>query len=458
MISTTEQSMTGTQKSASRSRGFQAIAIAIAAAATFTVAPNRAAAQATAGEGTLDLLTAQALLDVQALDGWLLSQTNKNSKQNPIASELVGAGSTNRAWFYWVPADGKPVAVFHRSDAAAFDKVNGEKTPYAGNAQLKKKLKEVLGDAKAIAMEYAPSSGIKSLTRVSARTAKMVKSLGVAISSSAPLVQVTKAAWGSQGRVAHYVAAHHLRKLVDEATAMIGEKLSSETLVTEYDVQQFIARGYQVRGLKGAPPIVAAGANTADPTYVPTARSAKVIKPGDLIQFELSGKLASSARPIVANLSWVAFAGTEVPEGVRQVFGTVTRAQGKVLDLLRIRMAEGRPVAGFEADRAARDVVDKDGHAENFPHSTGHSLDTSVEGDGANLDSKKTRDTRNLVVGSGFTVGPGVYNAAEKFGLRCEVSVFLGASGVEVTTEPQKKITTIALEKAPATDKPSALE
>ncbi len=396
-------------------------------------------------EGRLDIEAAQALLDVGALDGWLLTQSAKSAKlHNPIAQELVGPGPTKRAWFFWIPANGNAVALFHRTDENAFTNITGDKKQYSNNRQLKTTLQKIIGDAKTIAMEYAPKSGITSLTRVDARTAKMVQSIGVTITSSAQLVQVTKAAWGIEGRISHYVAAHHLRKLIDEALVMIGERLSKGTLLTEYEVQQFIIRGYKIRGLSGEPPLVATGINTANPSYRPSARSSSVIKKGDLIQLELSGHVINAKRPIVADLSWVAYVGDDVPDPLEKTFAVVASARKKVLDLIRIRLAEGRPVAGYEADQAAQDVIANAGMTKQLAHGTGHSLDTSLAGDGANLDGLLVRDTRNLVVGSGFTIGPGLYIDGE-YGVRSEVDVFLGASGLELTTKPQTRISTIKL-------------
>ena len=45
-------------------------------------------------------------------------------------------------------------------------------------------------------------------------------------------------------------------------------------------------------------------------------------------------------------------------------------------------------------------------------------------------------EPRSLVVGPGFTIGPGVYVPGE-LGIRTEVSAFLGKDGIEVTTPGQ---------------------
>jgi Xaa-Pro dipeptidase len=54
----------------------------------------------------------------------------------------------------------------------------------------------------------------------------------------------------------------------------------------------------------------------------------------------------------------------------------------------------------------------------------------------------EVKDQRSLVVGTGFTVGPGVYVAGE-LGVRAEVSAYLGKDGLEVTTPAQERVETL---------------
>lgn len=389
--------------------------------------------------GTLDVEAAQALIAVQALDGWLMFQA---AGKNPVAQELVSPGPTNHPWFYYVPAEGEPTALVHAGETASFSGVPGKAVPYQSTRQLRGALRKLLHGAHQVAMERAPGSKIPGLNRVDDATARLVKAAGVDIVSSAQLVQLTKALWGKDGRVAHYVAAHHLDKLAGEAMALIGRKLGAGEMITEYDVQQALLEGYRIRGLSGEAPVVAAGANTADPGYAPTARSSAVIKKGDLVRIELAARLADSPRPIYAAVARMGYVGAEVPAKYRDAFALVARARDRAIALIRERVAAHRPVRGFEVDEAARKVLVDAGRGEQIAHRTGHSLDTSLLGDGAHLDAGAARDTRNLVVGSGFTVGPGLYVSGE-YGVRTEVDVFIGSSGLELTSPLQKQITAI---------------
>lgn len=390
----------------------------------------------------VDVEAAQAILAVQRLDGWLLAQTGS---QNPVAADLVApAGTTSLQWFYFIPAKGQPTAVVHQSEAALFKDVTGTVVAYSDSRDLRKKLRAALRRARKVAMEYAPAAKIPALNRVDPATLKLVRGLGVKVSSSAELVQFTKALWGPGGRVAHYVAIHHLTRLKDAALAHLAAELRAGRAVSELDLQEFIQKGYEVRGLEGPPPVVAAGASTADPAYVPSPQKWAPIKEGDLLLLDLSARVAGAERPIYARLAWVAYVGDSVPDRFAQPFAEVAGARDAAIKLIDERLQRKRVVKGFEVDRQARAALAR-GNLGDFPHPTGHSLDTSLRGDGANLDDKDSHDTRNLVMGAGFTVGPGVYRKGE-FGLRSVVDIYIGRRGVEVTSPTQQQITAV-LEK-----------
>ena len=95
----------------------------------------------------------------------------------------------------------------------------------------------------------------------------------------------------------------------------------------------------EVRGLEGPPPIVAAGANTADPAYVPSPQKWSPIKEGDLVVIDLSARVAGAERSIYARLGWVAFVGDAVPEKFAQSFAQ--------------RLEPGLTGAGVPAQQAA---------------------------------------------------------------------------------------------------------
>lgn len=388
----------------------------------------------------LDVTAVQGLLAVQTLDGWLLYDRDG---QNPIAQQLVKpTGSPARAWFYLIPEQGDATLLCHQSEAQSFDALPGKKLTYAGYRELGKQLKGMLKAPKGkklnVAMEYSPKGAVPSVSRVDAGTIELVKGLGVVIKSSATLVQFTKALWGSAGRKQHYVAVHHLNELRKDALAWIAREVTAGRTVSELDVRERLVKAMKMRGLEGPAPVVAAGAHTADPFYVPSEASSAVIQKGDLVVLSLAGRTGHEDG-IYAATTWVAYVGDAVPERMASAFEVVSLARDEAIALITDRVKRRRAVKGSDVDKAARDFIGKANLADRFVHRTGHAIDSDLQGAAADLDDYEVQDTRPLVVGTGFTIGPGVYFSAE-FGVRAEVSAYLGAKGLEVTTPKQESI------------------
>lgn len=410
-----------------------------AAVAALATAPAAAApAQPGATRPRIDLDAVQGLLAVQRLDGWLLYDFRG---QNPIAQELVSPeGHQTRRWFYFIPAEGQPVALVHKIEAANFARVPGRKIEYAGWRELDAGLRELLRGSRKVAMEYSPQGAIPALSRVDAGTFERVRRVGgVKIVSSADLVQYTKAIWGDAGRKAHAVAVHHLVQIRKEALAWLAREVRAGRDVTEWDLQQRMYRAYAVRGLEGEPPIVAVNANAADPHYYPTREAAAHIREGDLLLVDMWAKSLDVDRGIYADMTWMAYVGSDVPNRYVRAFEVVAKARDATVAFIDGRIKRRRVVRGYEADQQARSIVAAAGFGDKFIHRTGHSIDTDVHGAGAHLDDYETHDTRPLVRGAGFSVEPGIYVRGD-FGVRSEIDVYVGARGVEVTTPVQREI------------------
>ena len=119
-------------------------------------------------------------------------------------------------------------------------------------------------------------------------------------------------------------------------------------------------------------------------------------------------------------------AARKPPERVRTGVGDGTRcARRRDCTGAEGWAAGKRPVAGYEADRAARAVIERAGFGEYFVHRTGHSMDRDLHGSGPHLDDFETHDDRVCWSGAGFSVEPGVYLTGE-FGVRSEINMYLG--------------------------------
>jgi Xaa-Pro dipeptidase len=120
------------------------------------------------------------------------------------------------------------------------------------------------------------------------------------------------------------------------------------------------------------------------------------------------------------------------------VWDTVRDARDAALALVRAAGEKRQRLAGFQVDRAARDVIEKAGFGEWFVHRTGHSMDQDLHGSGPHMDDYETRDDRVILPGCGFSVEPGIYLPGE-FGVRSEVNVYWGPDGPVVTPREYQK-------------------
>ena len=158
-----------------------------------------------------------------------------------------------------------------------------------------------------------------------------------------------------------------------------------------------------------------------------------------LIALGMEGQMLDKPDGIFAAQTWCAVADSTVADKFAKAFETVSLARDQALVLITDRNRKQRPVTGADVDQATRAYIKKAGNGDQVMHRTGHSIDSDLQGGGADLDDFEVKDTRILTPGTGFTVGPGVYFPTQ-FGVRTEVSVYLAPSGPEVTTPPQQEI------------------
>ncbi|MEX2561223.1 MAG: M24 family metallopeptidase [Pirellulales bacterium] len=159
---------------------------------------------------------------------------------------------------------------------------------------------------------------------------------------------------------------------------------------------------------------------------------------GDFVLIDLWGKL-DQPRSVYSDLTRVGFAGSQVPDQYGRIFEIVARARDAAIATVRQAFAQDRPLAGWEVDRAARDVIDEAGHGQFFVHRTGHSIGQETHGNGANMDDLETHEERLVLRRTCFSVEPGIY--LPEFGVRSEVNVFVDGEGqVHVTGNPQTDV------------------
>jgi Xaa-Pro aminopeptidase len=186
-----------------------------------------------------------------------------------------------------------------------------------------------------------------------------------------------------------------------------------------------------------SPPIVAAAEDAGNPHYMPTAGEHRVIHPAEIVLLDLWGKLDRPGA-VFADITWVGYTGAQPPERCERAFATVAAARDAAISLVQRAAAGGQELRGWQVDRAASSVLRGAGYSEHVLHRTGHSLGESVHGNGVNMDDYETHDDRRLLVGTGFTIEPGLY--FDDFGVRSEINMIVRDRDAAVTGPLQNKI------------------
>jgi Xaa-Pro dipeptidase len=351
---------------------------------------------------SLDVSAVQEALRSDGLDAWLLYDFRGS---NPLAQRLAGLDMSGhlatRRWFYLIPAHGTPQALVHKIESRTLAHLPGDTTRYAGRVEL-------------------------------------VRAQGVEVVTSADLIQTFEAVWSAAAMATHRQAAEVLYDVKDRAFETIARRLRDGEATTEYDIQSLMSQWLDEAGLvTGGDPIVAAQENAGDPHYQPSPGESRPITRDNVVLLDLWGKTRSPGA-VFADISWMGFTGPAIPAPVAAAFTAARDARDAAVTLIESAAAAGRPVHGWEADRAARSVLEAAGFGGAILHRTGHSLGEEIHGNGAHLDDYETRDERRLMPGTGFTIEPGLY--FDTFGVRTEINVAWGPRGPEVTGPRQMAV------------------
>jgi Xaa-Pro dipeptidase len=379
-------------------------------------------------------LTAAGLPELQRairgarVDGWLLFEFHG---LNPVAAGLLGLeGLTTRRGFAWIPVEGVPVALSHAIEQGPWRNWprEWEMTQYTNWRALESSL-AALVRGKTVAMEYSPGDAVPYLDRIPAGIAEMVRAAGADIVSSADLVTRFYAVWNAEQRASHERAATVIAGIAKDAIALAGERAKNSP-VTEFQLREWILDRFARAGLStDHGPIVAAGANAANPHYEPLAQGSAAIERGNILLVDL---WARESGGVFADQTWMASLGPPSDRAL-QVWRAVSEARDAAIDFLRGRLGRGEAVRGAEVDDVARGVIERYGYGERFIHRTGHSIDPrDLHGSGPHLDNLETREERVLIPGVGFSIEPGVYLPGE-VGMRAEVNAFVAGRELVVT-------------------------
>jgi Xaa-Pro dipeptidase len=384
-----------------------------------------------------DIPGIQSDLRAAKLDGWLFYDFRG---RDPIAQRILDLpeGMRTRRWFYFVPAKGTPKKLVHKIETQSLAALPGETLYYAGQDELRKNVGKILGRAKSVAMQYSPKNAIPYVALVDAGTIELVRSSGVKVVSSADLVQKYEACWSAEQLESHRSAGVAIDRIVREAFQHAAKNVCEKKTITEYDLKVWILKEFEAAGIWAEEgPDIAVNSNASDPHYGPTAQSAAPIREGDLLLLDVWGKKKTPGS-VYYDITWMGYLGAKVPEKYAKVFGVVREARDKAVDLILKSVAAGKPLQGWQVDKAARSVVEKAGYGKYFFHRTGHSIGEKVHGNGANMDGLETHDVRHVIPRTCNSIEPGIY--LPEFGVRSEVNVYIDEHEARVTGAIQKEI------------------
>jgi len=365
-------------------------------------------------------------LDACGADGWLLYDFKHC---NPVATRLLQLGGLgSRRLFVYLPREGEPVAIAHKIELQPVRGFPGRVIPYARWEELHAAVQSVVG-GKTVAMEISPDDAVPYLDRVPYGVVELVRRLGGTVVPSAALVTTFTSRWSAGELEDHLAAAEILARIAREEVQWAVRQAG--TGLTEWQLLRRVAGRIEAEGLViDHGPLVAFGANAADPHYEPSEERSATLEADQVVLLDLFAGRGAGA--VQADQTWMGFAGPQVPARVLEVWTTVRNARDAALDRIAAAAKSGATLRGYEVDRAARDVIESAGFGEWFVHRTGHSIDRDLHGSGPHMDDYETRDDRELIPGVGFSVEPGIYLPGE-FGVRSEVNVYWAPEGPRVT-------------------------
>jgi Xaa-Pro aminopeptidase len=380
----------------------------------------------------------QAALRQAQLDGWLFYD---HHHRDPIAYRILGLSDNlhiTRRWYYFVPAAGEPHKLVHRVESLRLDPLPGRAQVYSSWQELEAALRQMLTGAERIAMQYSPRNAIMYVSMVDAGTIEVLRELGKTIVSSADLVSRFEAVLTPEQEKSHYEAQAKIDAILDAGFQEIGRRVRSGAGTNEYAMVEWLQRAMADAGLVWEHgPNVSVNANSANSHYEPTAESHAPIRSGDFLLIDIWARPNCDAT-VFYDITWTGVVEREPTLQEQAVFDTVRNARDAAIAKVKLAFAAGKPIAGWEADDAARAVIRDAGYAEFFTHRTGHNIGTDLHGNGAHLDNLETHDERLLLPHTCFSVEPGIY--LKDFGIRSEVNMITGDHEARVTGRLQTEL------------------
>lgn len=388
----------------------------------------------------MNLEKLQSALRERKVDAWLFYD---HHHRDPIAYRVLDLRPelmVTRRWYYLVPANREPQKLVHRIEAGHLDSLPGAKHLYSSWQELQTELQKMVTPYRNIAMQYSPQNQIPYVGLVDAGTVELLRTFGVNIVSSGDLVSQFEAVLSDEQIASHFAARDAIDRITAEAFKEIGRRVRNGG-VTEFDIAQWITEAFRRENLLTQDtPIVGVNAHSGDPHYEPRAEHSEKMREGDFVLIDLWGKQKTPGACFY-DITWTGFIGQNPGERHREIFSIVRDARKLGCDTVKKAFAEGRKIAGWEVDRAVRDFIREKGFGDYFVHRTGHNISAAIHGNGANIDNFETKDEREILPNTCFSIEPGIY--LPEFGVRSEVNMITRPTKAEVTGREQEELVLI---------------
>ncbi len=388
----------------------------------------------------MDLPAIQAALRERNIDGWLFYD---HHHRDPIAYRVLGLPRdlmVTRRWFYLVPAEGAPTKLVHKIEAGHLDSLPGSKLLYAGWQELFENIKVMLKSYRDIAMQYSPNNLVFTISLVDGGTLDLVRGLGKNVVSSGDLVAQFESTLTEDQIESHFAARDSIDAITSAAFQEIGDRVRNGG-TTEHKMQQWILEAFQRENLvTDDPPVVAVNGNSGNPHYGPQAETSSPIGAGDFVLLDIWGK-KNTPGAMYYDITWTGFIGQAPSPKMQEVFAMVRDARDVGIQTVIDAVTAGRPIAGWEVDRATRNSIKSAGYGDYFIHRTGHSIASDIHANGANMDDLEIHDERRILPNSCFSIEPGIY--LPEFGVRSEINMMVRPNTAEVTGKIQRELVII---------------
>ena len=389
------------------------------------------------------IIDVQGHLHKENCDGWLLYDFQKI---NPLARAFLSLPDdlfTSRRFFYWIPVRGEPVKIVHAIETHVLDHLPGRHIIYLKWQEFEEKLAFILKGIKTIAMEFSPRCSLPYVSKVDAGLVDLIRSFSIDVVSSANFLQYYTCALDDEQIDMHLEAATFLDKTAQIIWEKIAHALKHGQTIDEYQVTQWIQDRIIQEGFTNEDrPLCAVNENSANPHFTVKKHTARIIQKEDFILIDLWCK-KNHPKAVYADITRVAYAGSSAPKRHQEIFNIVRKAQQSAADYVADRFAKKDYPKGCEVDEVCRSVIDQAGYQAYFSHRTGHNIYTQDHGPGAHIDSLETRDYRQIIPRSCFSIEPGIYLPNE-FGVRLEYDILcIDEQSIRITGGQQEHIETL---------------